>query len=134
MKRLIISSCYVVAMLLYTAIPATAAEPQCSVHPPKGTPDSALPAMTKVDEAAARKTALGAFAAGSAAIAESELEVERGCLVYSFDVRVRGKDGIEEIWVDAGSGQIGGRKHESAEHEAAEAAAEKAEAAAAVKP
>jgi hypothetical protein len=55
-------------------------------------------------------------------IARSELEVEQGCLVYSFDVRVASKPGIEKIVVDAGTGKILLHKHETRKQVAAEQA------------
>jgi hypothetical protein len=116
--------------LAFISVAAAAAQPQCTVHPPKGTPESALAGMTKITEADARKTALAGFAKGSAEIAEAELEVEHGCLIYSFDVKSAGNDGIDEVQIDAGSGQTLGRKHESSAEEAAESAEEKRESAA----
>lgn len=58
---------------------------------------------------------------------EAELEAENGCLVYSFDVRVAGRSGIDEVLVDAGSGKVLQRHHESPKQEADEAAADKAQ-------
>ena len=83
--------------------------------------------MAKVTETDARKTALASFSANTAKIVEAELEVERGCLIYSFDITVLGKDGVEEVWIDAGSGQLLAREHETAQHEATEATLENVE-------
>ena len=58
-------------------------------------------------------------------MSKGELEVEDGCLVYSFDIKVAGKSGAEEVMVDAGNGKVLSRKHESAMKEAAENAADK---------
>ena len=55
---------------------------------------------------------------------DAELEAERGCLIWSFDMRIAGKSGIQEIQVDAGTGNVLSVKHESARQEAAEKAAE----------
>ena len=67
-----------------------------------------LAAMAKVPMADAEKAALAAAegAAGDKKVKERELEVERGYLVYSFDISITGKKGIEEIIVDAGSGKV----------------------------
>jgi hypothetical protein len=43
-----------------------------------------------------------------------ELEVEDGCLVYSYDVKVPGKMGTEEVYVDAGTGKVLKSFHEAA--------------------
>lgn len=51
---------------------------------------------------------------------EGELEVEDGRLVYSFDLRVSGKTGVEEVLVDAKSGQIVSVEHETPKAEAKE--------------
>lgn len=116
--------------LLVCAFSAGAAEWPCTVHATKNTPDSALAGMAKVTQADAQKAALAGFSnfASPATIAESELEIERDCLVYSFDVQVAGQKGVEEVLVDAGSGKVLSRKHETSKHEAAEARHEAAEA------
>lgn len=53
-------------------------------------------------------------------IQSSELEREGGKLVYSFDIKVAGKKGIEEVLVDAMTGRIVSVEHEDAAAEAAE--------------
>lgn len=54
-----------------------------------------------------------------------EIEKEHGKLVFSFDLAVTGKTGIEEVQVDAVSGKIVSVEHESAEDEAKEAKEDK---------
>jgi uncharacterized membrane protein YkoI len=56
-----------------------------------------------------------------AKIESSENERERGTLIYSFDMRVAGKRGIEEVNVDAMTGALVAHEHESPEAERAEA-------------
>ncbi len=111
--------------LLFVAFSASisAAKSPCGIRPPKDTPKSALAGLATVKEADAEKAALAGFAnfPGTATVAESELEVERGCLVYSFDVQVAGQKGAEEVLVDAGSGKILSRKQEPSKQEAAKA-------------
>jgi uncharacterized membrane protein YkoI len=51
---------------------------------------------------------------------EAELEREKGRLVYSFDLAVAGKSGIDEVLVDATTGEIVEVSHESAAEEARE--------------
>ena len=53
-------------------------------------------------------------------IHEGELEQEHGRLVYSFDVVVPQRKGVEEVQVDARSGKVVSVKHESAAAEAKE--------------
>lgn len=74
----------------------------------------ALPALaqqtgvTKADPAitmeAARKVALARVPGGS--IQDEELERENGRLVYSFEVSTRGKEGGQEVLVDADDGRV----------------------------
>jgi len=46
-------------------------------------------------------------------IVKGELEEEDGRLIYSFDIKVDGKDGIDEVHVDARTGAIVSVGHES---------------------
>lgn len=78
-----------------------------------------LAAQAEVDGETARTTALARVVGGE--IVGAELEQEDGRLVYSFDIKVEGKAGIEEILVDAVSGDIISQEHESDAREAAEA-------------
>jgi len=113
----------IVCLAYWAAYPRTCAAKgmSCSVHVGKGTPQKDLEAMAKVSKDTAQKAALKKFdASAHPEIAESELEAEYGCLVYSFDVKIPGKGGVEEVLVDAGNGKVLSQKHESAAHEAAE--------------
>lgn len=54
-----------------------------------------------------------------------ELENEGGKLIYSFDMKTPGRDGIDEVNIDAVTGkQVGKIGHESSASEASEAAAD----------
>jgi uncharacterized membrane protein YkoI len=77
-----------------------------------------LAAKAKVSCADAQKAALARVP--NAKVKSAELEEEKGKLVYSFDLEQRGKRGVEEVQVDAVSGQIVSIEHESAKDEAAE--------------
>jgi hypothetical protein len=57
-------------------------------------------------------------------VREGELEKEHGLLVYSFDVLVPNRKGVEEVQVDAKSGKVVSVKHESPADEAKEHAGE----------
>jgi uncharacterized membrane protein YkoI len=46
-------------------------------------------------------------------VQEIELEQEHGSLVWSFDLAVPGKPGIEEVNVDAVTGKIVSVEHEA---------------------
>lgn len=86
----------------------------------------------KITEAAARQTALAKVPGGK--VTESELEKEDGKLVWSFDIKVAGKSGIEEVQVDAITGEVVAVEHESPEDEKKEADKDKAKAKAKKKP
>jgi uncharacterized membrane protein YkoI len=88
-------------------------------------PDS-LASKTKVTEEAAAKTALAKVPNGS--IESVELEREKGKLLYSYDIKVPGKKGVQEVHVDAMTGKLLSSVHESEETEKKEAAAEAKEA------
>lgn len=119
----------VFSLVLLASFSAAAAEMKCSIHPAKGSADSDLPSMAKFNQAAARNVALAEYHGRSPTVSEGELEAERNCLIYSFDIRLAGKTGVDEVMVDAGTGSIISRKHETANQEAAEVAADKAAAA-----
>jgi hypothetical protein len=83
-----------------------------------------LKAEAKITKAAAKATALAQVPGGT--VKASELEREKGKLLYSFDIATKGKSGIDEVQVDAITGAlIGGVVHEDAAAEKKEAAADK---------
>ena len=63
-----------------------------------------------------------------ATIASAEIENEKGKLIYTFDMKTAGKDGIDEVNVDAMTGAVLSVAHESAKAEAKEEAKDKAKA------
>lgn len=79
-----------------------------------------LLARTKVAEPAAATTALGKVPGGS--IKGVELEEEGGKLIYSYDIAVAGKSGIDEVNVDAVTGSVVAVSHEDAASEKKETA------------
>ncbi len=86
-----------------------------------------LQAQAKITMVDARAKALAKVPNGT--IKSEELEREHGKLLYSFDIGVAGKSGIDEVQVDAITGKmIGGVVHESAAAEKREAAMEAKEA------
>jgi uncharacterized membrane protein YkoI len=95
--------------------------------PAKATYKKDLPASlvreAKITEEAAAKTALAEVPKGR--VSAVELEREGGKLLYSYDIKVAGKSGIDEVHVDALTGDLVGKvTHEGAAVEKAEAAAE----------
>lgn len=92
----------------------------------KPAPHSDVPAdlakQAKITLEAARATALAKVPHGE--VRSEELEKEHGKLIYSFDIAVPGKSGIQEVNVNAITGKVIGVHHESAKDEKKEAAKE----------
>ena len=53
-------------------------------------------------------------------VASREIEEEDGRLIYSFDMKVPGRSGIDEVNVDAKTGAVVGVEHETPRTEARE--------------
>ena len=85
------------------------------------TDDPKLVAEAKIKETEARATALGQVKNGT--VKSEELEH----LIYSYDIEVPGKSGIDEVNVDAMTGKVIARTHEGpkAERKEADAKAKK---------
>jgi len=83
---------------------------------------AALQKEAKISEATARATALGQVPNGT--VKSSELERENGKLIYSYDITVPGKSGIDEVNVNAIDGSIVAKQHETPKSEKKEAAQE----------
>ena len=82
-----------------------------------------LMAQAKVSKADAEKTALAKVPNGT--VKESEIEMEKGKLIWSFDITTPDTKDITEVSVDAITGEVIAVEKESAESEAKEAAKEK---------
>jgi uncharacterized membrane protein YkoI len=78
-----------------------------------------LATKAKITCEQAQKSALAKVPNGK--VVSSELEEENGHLLYSFDVRQPHKSGIEEVQIDAVSGELLGVEHEGPAAEAKEA-------------
>ncbi|MFN2636104.1 MAG: PepSY domain-containing protein [Gemmatimonadaceae bacterium] len=76
----------------------------------------------KITEAAARATALKEVPNGT--VKAVELEREHGKLIYSYDISVAGKTGIDEVAVNAIDGSVVSHGHETPKMEKKEAAQE----------
>ncbi|MGH7594012.1 MAG: PepSY domain-containing protein [Gemmatimonadales bacterium] len=90
---------------------------------PKHETQAQLQKDAKVSLADATATAQKEVPEGK--IASHELEHEKGKLIYSFDIKVAGKSGIDEVNVDAMTGAMIEKVHESPAYEAKEAAADR---------
>lgn len=85
----------------------------------------ALVREARITEPQAAAIALTAIP--GAKIDKMELEKEDGQFIYSYDLKTRGKRGIDEVHVDAMTGALLNSVHETPALEKAEAAKEKAE-------
>lgn len=111
----------VAAALVVTNIAAAGGSPDCAIRPKNVKGGRALRALARISEPAALRTAFGTIKhTDIVSVVSSELEVERGCLVWSFDLSVPGIPGIHEVQVDAGDGKVLSSEREDAKQEAAE--------------
>lgn len=85
----------------------------------------AAPPAPKISNEVATRTAVAAVPHGI--VKSSELETEHGRLIYSYDIAVTGKSGVEEVQVDAMTGRIVSRKHEGPLKERAESIVDQGE-------
>lgn len=98
-----------------------------NAHPrPRKAKRENLKAETKISRDSARAVALSKVPAGSR-IRSTELEREKGTIVYSFDIKVPKQAGVEEVLVSAIDGSVVAQSHESPKQERTEARKEKAE-------
>ena len=108
-------------MLFGVGARASAQAPQAAAKK-ASTSQAALRKEAKIAERDARKTALAQVPGGK--VRSHELEREKGKLIYSYDIKVAGKPGIEEVNVDAITGEVVAHEHEDAKAEAKEKKAE----------
>src|SRR5205823_11902610 len=89
-----------------TAKPATQASTTAKPHKrmKKAESQAALQKEAKISEADARATALKEVPNGS--VKSEELEREHGKLIYSYDITVPGKSGIDEVNINAIDGTV----------------------------
>ncbi|MDQ6612096.1 MAG: PepSY domain-containing protein [Gemmatimonadota bacterium] len=93
------------------------------------------PKVTEAKPGLLKQATITADAATASALAKvpngkikaAEIEEEKGKLIYSFDITVAGKKGIEEVAVDAKTGVVLSVEHESPAAEAKEAKKDKAD-------
>ena len=81
--------------------------------------DPKLVAEAKIKETEARAIALAQTKNGT--VRSEELEREHGHLIYSYDIQVPGKSGIDEVNVDAMTGKVIAKTHEGDKAERKEA-------------
>ena len=102
--------------------PATQSTTKRHATVKKADTQASLRKEAKVSEATARATALKEVPNG--VVKSSELEREGGKLIYSYDITVPGKTGIDEVNVNAVDGSVVAKQHETPKAEKAEAVKE----------
>jgi uncharacterized membrane protein YkoI len=106
------------AALIFGVVASASAQEAKAPAKRDATTQAALRKAAKIREADARKTALAAIPGGK--VQSHELERENGRLIYSYDIKVAGKSGVEEVNVDAKTGEIVAHTHEDAKTDAKE--------------
>ena len=110
MSRSIHRALLIAAVAACASFTSVAAQQRQEPHYKRDLP-AALVKQAKVAEAAAAKTALKRVPSGE--IQAVELENESGRLIYSYELKVKGHKGIEEVNVDAHSGAVVSVTHEA---------------------
>lgn len=109
----------IAALLALAAAGSAAAQQPPATHRPAGSYKREVPRrllrQTKVSEDSALKIAMARMP--GAKVQALELENEHGHLIWSWELKLEGKTGIEEVNVDAHDGSIVGVEHENPEAE-----------------
>ena len=113
---------YRLAIVLMIGSLLTAGAALAATAPVRSDIPANLAKEAKISLETARATALAKVPHG--AVRSEELEREHGKLIYSFDIAVPGRSGIQEVNVNAVDGKVVGVHHESAKDEQKEAAKE----------
>lgn len=92
---------------------------------PRHETEARLRRQARIPEAQARRAALARVRNGH--VRSHQLEREHGRLIWSYDIAVPGRAGIEEVAVDAITGHVVSQEHESPADERREAREEAAE-------
>ena len=96
------------------ASPVATAGPrrECSIRPPRGTDPTDLRRMAKVSLTDAQSRAIASVAPRKVrGVISSDPEVDDGCLVWPFDLRLEGEQGVLEVLIDAGDGKVLSSRH-----------------------
>lgn len=80
---------------------------ECSVRAPRNAASEELARLAKVTQEQASRTAVASLAPAKASdVISSDVEAFEGCVVWPFTLRVAGKRGVQEVFVDAGDGKV----------------------------
>lgn len=96
-------------------VPSEAAagmKPECSIRPPRLTSPGDLRRLARISAADAEARAVASAAPKKvASIISSDVEVDDGCLVWPFDLRLTDEKGVLEVLIDAGDGKVLSSRH-----------------------
>jgi uncharacterized membrane protein YkoI len=84
-----------------------------SIHPAKTAKPADLPSLAKISF---REALTDALAVMPGAVVKAELEIEDGCLMYSFEIVGMNRK-IKEVEIDAGNGRVLGMEDEEDEND-----------------
>ena len=107
------------ALAVVASAPADAQQPALTKAPQVEEAAPGLLRRAKITPEAATRTALARVPNGR--VQSAEIEEEHGRLVYSYDLKVPGKSGVDEVLIDAATGSVVSQTHESPAQERAEA-------------
>ncbi|HYN40953.1 MAG TPA: PepSY domain-containing protein [Thermoanaerobaculia bacterium] len=80
---------------------------ECTIRPPRNASSEELNRLARISQEEARKTAVASLAPLKPGdVISSDVEPFEGCLVWSFTLRLPGKKGVQEVFVDAGDGKV----------------------------
>jgi hypothetical protein len=86
---------------------AVADKRECSLRPARGASHAELAHMARIPAAEAERRAVASVGSQKvSSVISSDLEVDDGCLVWPFDLRLEGKAGVQEVLIDAGDGKV----------------------------
>ena len=80
---------------------------ECSVRPPRNASPEELNRLARVTQQEAAGTAVSSLSPLKAQdVISSDVEAFEGCLAWPFTLRIPGKKGVQEVFVDAGDGKV----------------------------
>ena len=124
MKRTLLVAALIAAVASTAQAQAPKSAAASKPHKYKKTMPKALVKEAKITEPQAADAAMKAVP--GATIDRMELEKENGALIYSYDLKTKGKPGLDEVHVDATTGAVVSNVHETKADEAKEKAERKA--------
>ncbi len=115
-RRLFALSClaaFIAGPILWAAARETKSAPKGSIHPAGKVKPADLPALAGISF---QQATVNALASVPGSVIKAELEVEDGCLMYSFEIVGTNKK-ITEVEIDAGNGKVLDSEDEESEKE-----------------